>query len=92
MLINDIAKDLSLNEDDPYFSNNAINHFNKCLESMFDLYLLKYGSSANVHHMMASGSNSSRSNPELNLFNSLRNAGSKLSRGNTPSSELGRYL
>ena len=42
--------------------------------------------------MMASGSTSSHSNPELNLFNSLRNAGSKRSRGNTPSSELGRYL
>ena len=55
MLINDIANDLSLNEDDPYFSQNAINHFNKCLESMFDFYLLKYGSSSNVQHMMAWG-------------------------------------
>ena len=48
MLINDIANDLSLNEDDRYFSHNAIQHFNKCLQNMFDFYLLKYGSPSNV--------------------------------------------
>ncbi len=78
MLINDICNDLSLTDYDPYFSQNAIQHFNKCLQNMFYFYLLKYGSLSNVQDLMASGSTSSRLNPELNLYNSLRNAGSKL--------------
>ena len=59
---------------------------------MFDFYLLKYGSASIIHEQMVSGSTRSQSNPELNLYNSLRNAGNKRSRGNTPSSELERYI
>ena len=92
MLINDICSDLNLNDEDPFFLTNVIQHFNNSLQSMFDFYLFKYGSASIIHEQMASGSTSSRLNPELNLYNSLRNAGSKRSRGNTPCSELGRYI
>ena len=55
MLINDICNDLSLNKDDPYFSHNVIQQFNKCLQNMFDFYLLKYGSSSNVQDLILRG-------------------------------------
>ena len=44
MLINDICNNLNLNDDDHFFSTNAIQHFNHCLQNMFDFYLLKFGS------------------------------------------------
>ena len=92
MIIHNVCTDLSLDDDDPFFSSNAIQEFNNSLQNMFDFYLLKYGASSNVHDLMASGSSSSRSNSRLNLYNNLRNMGSKRSMGNTPSSEFGRYL
>lgn len=93
MLIENICFDLGLNDEDPDFSEKAIQHFKKCLEDMFDLYLVKYGSTSNIRQQMASVSSSSRfQNPDLNLYNNLRNVSSKRSRASTPSSELGRYM
>ncbi|KAK1410990.1 hypothetical protein QVD17_37533 [Tagetes erecta] len=62
---------------------------------MFDVYLSKYGSTSNIHASSSGSgsgsSSSSRRNPMLNLYNTLRNENTKRQRGNTPSSELGRY-
>ncbi|MFS7928440.1 putative HAT dimerization domain, ribonuclease H-like superfamily [Helianthus anomalus] len=93
-LIESIVDDLNLHEEDPFFSRNAKKDFNKAFQNMFDHYLNKYGSKSNIHESMASGSSSGNTsrNPILSLYNTLRNENSKRTRGNTPSSELGRYI
>jgi len=91
MLIENICYDLGLNDDNPNCSTNLLQTFNRQLQDMFDHYLVKYGNSTNIQQQMHEGASSSRSNPELNFYNNLRNVSSKRSRGSTPSSELGRY-
>ncbi|GJY19787.1 zinc finger BED domain-containing protein RICESLEEPER 2-like protein [Tanacetum coccineum] len=53
----------------------------------------KYGSSAsNIHSMhQEAGSSTHGSNSSIQMYNLLRSENRKRARGNTPSSELGRY-
>ncbi|KAK1419827.1 hypothetical protein QVD17_29191 [Tagetes erecta] len=94
-LIDEITSDLGLAIDDPTFSQKTKDIFHKSLQNMFDVYLSKYGSTSNIHASSSGSgsgsSSSSRRNPMLNLYNTLRNENTKRQRGNTPSSELGRY-
>jgi len=91
--IDEINSYLCLWEEDPDFAKNTKNQFNNCLNSMFDAYLVKYGQNP-IHESMASSSSSrgkSIRNPIINLLNISRNETAKRQRGNTPTSELGRY-
>ncbi|KAD1618700.1 hypothetical protein E3N88_42542 [Mikania micrantha] len=57
---------------------------------MYEVYAIKYGPNI-PSGSMASGSSRTSKDPVVNLFNTLRNETAKRQRGNTPSSELGRY-
>jgi hypothetical protein len=96
VLLGSIAYDLGLLDEDPDFSSKAISNFNNCFQSLFQVYLEKYGATTNIQNMVrnsgASGSGLRENSETIRLYNTLRNENTKRARSNTPSSELGRYI
>ncbi|GJS73749.1 zinc finger BED domain-containing protein RICESLEEPER 2-like protein [Tanacetum coccineum] len=92
-LINNIAYDLGLSDTDNHYVSRQVARFNAAFDDMFQVYLNKYGSSAsNIHSMhQEAGSSTHGSNSSMQMYNLLRSENRKRARGNTPSSELGRY-
>lgn len=96
VLLQNIAYDLGLLDEDPEFASKSISTFNSCFQSLFQVYLQKYGTTSNIHDMMqnsgASGSVVRERSETIRLYNTLRNENTKRARSTTPSSELGRYM
>nr|GFD05069.1 hypothetical protein [Tanacetum cinerariifolium] len=79
---------------DNHYVSFQVACFNAAFDDMFQAYLNKYGSSAsNIHSMhQEAGSSTHGSNSSMQMFNLLRSENRKRAQGNTPSSELRRYL
>ncbi|KAJ0827795.1 putative transcription factor/ chromatin remodeling BED-type(Zn) family [Helianthus annuus] len=96
-LIEKIAHQLNLNTtQEPNFGEVAKARFNDQLTKLFDVYVTKYGSTAShIHAAMrnaAFGEGSSQMEDlDLYAYNQLYDESSQMHRGNTSSSELGRY-
>ncbi|XP_076917325.1 zinc finger BED domain-containing protein RICESLEEPER 2-like [Bidens hawaiensis] len=91
-LIEKIVWALELHLDDPNCASKQVRKSNTYLENMFEHYSLKYDSTTSVRQSMGFGeSSSSSSNPNISLFNDIRNDKLKRARGSAPNSELNRY-
>ncbi|GJV86026.1 zinc finger BED domain-containing protein RICESLEEPER 2-like protein [Tanacetum coccineum] len=92
-LINNIAYDLGLTNDDDTYVSRQVARFNAAFDNMFQVYLNKFGSKCFKYSFYASraGSISRGSNRSMQMYNLLVIENRKHARGNTPSSELGRY-
>jgi hypothetical protein len=97
LLIDNICNDLDLNDEDPFFSQNTKDYFNKSFKDLFGHYFQKYSSTTMVSSSSAStmfASSSSSRDPMINLYNSLRQENHKRARGDgdqRATSEFGRY-
>ena len=92
-LIFNIGYDLGLSGDDPSYVSRQCAWFDDAYDNMFQVYLTKYGSSSSHIQTMhyEAGSSSHGNNETIQMFNLLRIQNTKRARGNTLSSELGRY-
>ncbi|GJV82442.1 zinc finger BED domain-containing protein RICESLEEPER 2-like protein [Tanacetum coccineum] len=93
-IINNIAYDLGLTDEEDTFVSRQVASFNAAFDNIFQVYLNKYGSSAsNIHSMhQEAGSSSCGSNASMQMYNRLVHKNRKEARANTPSSDLGRYV
>jgi hypothetical protein len=93
--IEEISDNLDMHEEDMGWANETKSNFKSSLHNMYDHYLNKYGSSVRVPTSSSSsskGSSSKLKDPLVGFINTIRTETQKSERGNTPSSELGRYI
>ena len=91
-LIQKIANELELNTpQDPFFSQNLQSKFQNQFSTMFDVYLTRYGETTHIQNVMRNTSFQAN-DPDMDVIQDIWDDANKRQRGNTPSSELGRYM
>ncbi|XP_076926083.1 zinc finger BED domain-containing protein DAYSLEEPER-like [Bidens hawaiensis] len=91
VLIEEIFDNMGMNEIDPMLSTEAKDSFNKSLQEIYDHYFKIYGPSLKSTFVGQATTSKPCKDRLINMMNAVRESMAKRQRGNTPTSERGRY-